>query len=73
MKKVEIIASSINRNIRNMNYGSAYAAIKKNIELWKIKDSRDLLCNDARIMVNLYINKTVNSGHTSPARHSPKL
>ncbi|GJQ59866.1 MAG: hypothetical protein SCALA701_26670 [Candidatus Scalindua sp.] len=57
MKKITSVAYSINRDIRNKNFGSAYAAIKKTIELWKVKDNYDLLSDEARILAELYIKK----------------
>ncbi len=64
MEKITSIACAINQDIHNKNYGSAYATIKKTIKHWKIKDNCDLLSNDARIMVELYLQKQHNQNNS---------
>ncbi|MDR4506113.1 MAG: hypothetical protein MRK01_15175 [Candidatus Scalindua sp.] len=64
MERIPSIACSINRDIRNGNFGSAYAAIKKTIELWKIKENRVLISDDAQIMADLYIKKQQTQNNT---------
>ena len=52
---IERFAESINEYCKKRDYFWACGLIKETVQLWTSRESRNLLCNEARMMAEHYV------------------
>lgn len=54
---VKDFANRINEECEDFKYFFAYGLVKETIDLWKNEANRNLLCDDAKLMVSQILEK----------------